>query len=397
MNIDLSEDQLTAFEIVMTALVPGAVVVLTGPAGSGKTTLVRHIIEEVENQGRCVVLGAPTGKAALRLKEVTERPADTMHRLLYATVDRDSDELVFGSPSYPCAPGDVIVIDEASMVGKKLYEEFQKWVPQQSCVLYVGDKEQLEPVRDTWGPDLDHPTALLTQVHRQALESPILAYATAVRMGKDAEWAEMYDMQDPRLQVYDVIEAARDWLLHQRRNSEDATLIAYTHKTRESMNAEMRRVLGLDDAVISVGDRLVIKSNNRDNGLRNGELVTVESIEDYDAEEQLVELTFEDMSCTVIVKLDLVDTRNGYWDWSNHVWKEAKSGKGDWNLARNSVHVHYGQCLTVHSSQGSQWDNVGFIMDASYWGLKRRDRDQARRMLYTAATRAAENLVLVTT
>ena len=398
MNIDLSDDQLNAFEVILGASEEQEVLVLTGPAGSGKTTLVRFIISELESQGRTVLLGAPTGKAALRLTEVTGREAYTMHSLLYGYVGRDEEkagELVFDDPHAPCMPGEVIVIDEASMVGSKLYTEFQKWVPASSFVIYVGDKEQLEPVKDTWGPDLDEPTALLTQVHRQALESPILAYATAVRQGKGDEWAGEYEEDDDRLQVYEGIHSAREWLLHQRRNSEDATLITFTHSTREHLNAEIRASLGLDENVISVGDRLCLKSNHKKSGLRNGELVTVTSVEPYSIDGKLVELTFEDRRCTVIVNLDLVDTRQGYYEWNNKIWKDAKAGNGDWALCRGAIHVHYGQCLTVHSSQGSQWDNVGFVMDRSYRNLKRRDRAQARRMLYTAATRAVENLVLV--
>lgn len=395
MNIQLSDDQLEAFEKVMTLLVEdGNVVTLVGPAGSGKTTLVRHIIEELGYSSTYVVLGAPTGKAALRMSEVTERHAKTMHKLLYGRASHDeNDNLVFKDPSAPCEPGDRVVLDEASMIGSKLFEEFQQYVPDSSSVLYVGDKEQLEPVNDTWGPDLDNATATLTQVHRQALESPILYFATEIRQGRGDAWMHEYDQSDRRVQAYEGLESARDWLVHQRKEGEDATLITFTHQTRRWLNDSVRAELGLDGAVLSAGDRLVVKANHKHTGLRNGELVTVKSVQ-FGSELAVVDIEEWHEPLYIVLGHIEKDARE-HFNWKREKWKEVQRGYGDWSTAARTIHVHYGQCLTVHSAQGSQWDKVGFVWDDAYNKLRRRDRDGARRMLYTAVTRAVDELVVV--
>ena len=396
MNIQLSDDQLEGFEKVMDALsVDGSVVTLVGPAGSGKTTLVRHIIEELEGKDTYVQLGAPTGKAALRMSQVSERSAKTMHKMLYGLASHDDkDNLIFSDPSAPCMPGDRVVLDEASMIGSKLFTEFQEWVPDESSVLYVGDKEQLTPVNDTWGPDLDNATATLTQVHRQALESPILSFATAIRQRDGDEWMQNeYDESDKRVQAYDGIESASEWLLKQRAENVDATLLTFTHKTRRWLNDEVRKQLSLDGAVISAGDRLMVKANHKYTGLRNGELVTVTDVMMGD---EFAQVDIEEFSEPILIKVDHVEQDSGtHFRWKKNYWELCKQGRAEWHKAKRLVHVHYGQCLTVHSAQGSQWDRVGFVWDDKFANLRRRSSEDARRLLYTAVTRAAEELVVV--
>jgi exodeoxyribonuclease-5 len=398
MNIQLSDDQLQAFEKAMDALnKDGQVATLVGPAGSGKTTLVRTIIQEMGWGGTQVILGAPTGKAALRMSEVTERHARTMHKLLYGRASHDDDDnLVFKDPSAPCMPGDRIVLDEASMIGTKLFNEFQEWVPDESSVLYVGDKEQLQPVKDSWGPDLDNATATLTQVHRQALESPILEYATWIREGDGDLWAsEKYNPEDHRVQQYDGLESARDWLVHQRREGHDATLLTFTHKSRQWLNDAIRGDLGLDGAILSPGDRLVVKANHKHTGLRNGELVTVKAVTFGETIAQVyIEEWHEPLN---IVMSHIEQDARTHFNWKREQWQKYKQGYGDWGTAARTIHVHYGQCLTVHAAQGSQWNKVGFVWDDAYSALRRRDRAGARRMLYTAVTRAIDELALVMT
>jgi exodeoxyribonuclease V len=374
---ELSRDQEEALEAILPKVGVERELSLVGPAGSGKTTLTRTIIETTE---RPVVLGAPTGKASLVLAKATGRRASTLHRLLYGTVSEDEDRNpVFGRPSAPCAPGDLLIIDESSMVGEKLYDEFMSWVPEGATVLFVGDREQLPPVRGTWGPELVNPTAALTEVHRQAQGNPIISYATAIREGRAGDFEG--DPDDPRLQMEESFHAAVQWLVGERKAGNDATLITFTHKVRKALNKAVRDELGLSEAKhpIVSGDSLVVRYNNYKLGLMNGEVVTVEDV--LDTTGGVLEVVLKECPVPVLISVD-------------HIGGDGRDFRDLQKRFRryNLLHVHYGQCLTVHSSQGSQWDNVGFAWDNAYERMESRNPEEGRRFLYTAVTRAAENL-----
>jgi exodeoxyribonuclease-5 len=384
-SITLSPDQKVAFDtLVERTELEGEVSTLTGAAGCGKTTLMRTLIDHLVHQGRHVKLCTPTGKAAVRLSEVTGRGCETMHKALYMKVLQGQDKPVFDLPGPPCDPGDIVIIDEASMVARELYQEFQEWVPYESHVVYVGDKEQLPPVNDTWGPDLDNASAHLTEIHRQAMDNPIIVFSKAVREGWDDRWEEEhFDPDDPRIQAYGGLNVAVDWLLDQRSREEDATLITYTHNIRRRMNKAVRQKLGLDVNMMSVGDKLVVKANNPKVGLMNGEVVTVTEVDELDT---YINFRVAESPFALTMKKDLLEKPRGeFYKDTRHLRKKIP----------HLVHIHYGQCLTVHSSQGSQWKNVGFVEGSAYKRLKRKDPDTARRLKYTAITRAAENLAYI--
>jgi len=390
-DVDLSADQEEAFEKVMEQLlIDGSVVVLTGPAGTGKTTLERTILQELDGT-HTTVLGAPTGKAAQRMSEVTGRDASTMHKLLYGRPEEEADgSLHFRDPHAPCCWGDRVILDEASMINEALYKDFQDWTPAGSSVLYIGDKEQLKPVSGAWGPDFDSPTAELTTVHRQALGNPILDYATWIREGKGQRWAgERYDEEDGRVQVYDGLETAADWILDKRQHGEDATLLCFTNKVRRQLNSVVRDSLGYRSGSLSPGDMLVVRSNHAHTGLMNGSVVTVVDVQFGDAYATVQLLEVDE---PVLINLRTIETTSSaFYQWKNSVYS---SKEHSWSTCKRFLHVHYGQCLTVHSSQGSQWENVGFAWSRAYSSMQRRDRDGARRLLYTAVTRAQDNLAM---
>src|ERR687894_2958789 len=152
---------------------------LFGYAGTGKTTLARHIAEGVEGE---VAFGAYTGKAALVLRSKGCSEASTIHSMIYRS--RESDE---GGPQFvlnrqsAAAKADLIIIDECSMVDEELGRDLLSF---RRPVLVLGDPAQLPPVKGGGFFTEREPDAMLTEVHRQAQDSPIIRLSMAVRAGE---------------------------------------------------------------------------------------------------------------------------------------------------------------------------------------------------------------------
>lgn len=386
--MDLSPDQETALSACLVSIKANRETVLVGVAGSGKTTLMNALI--AQTTGR-VVLACPTGKAAHRLAQVTGRTAVTIHRLLYRSVEEVGDELVFSEPHAPCLSGDLIVVDEASMVGSRIYRELMKYLPDGARVLWVGDSEQLEPVNDDWGPDLRNPTARLTEVHRQALGNPIIAYATAVRQGEGNEWLKTdWNPEDGHISVEAGAHPAMVWYLSALDRGADVTLVTFTHKVRRAFNESVRANMKVDGKKLAPGDKILVKTNRQQAGLMNGQVLTVKSLSRLSQRyrrDPVFRVLVREQEGAILVNTDLIEKQpRDFWNW----YKALPDFRKDHRL----VHIWYGNCLTVHSSQGSQWDEVGFLWDDSFKRMRTREKEGARRFLYTAITRAAEKLAI---
>jgi len=377
MAVDLSTDQASARAQIHAALAAGDVVsVLVGPAGSGKTTLMRALLDDI-GKSRPVVLVCPTGKAAARLSEVTGRKASTIHRALYGRVDSDGVKLTFGARKAPCPPQGLIVCDEASMVDATLHGDLTAQLPPGAQLLYVGDREQLPPVRGAWGPDFSAPTAALTAIHRQAADSPIVQLAHAIRTGQPFQGWQ--DGACERRVAADPV----SWLAAEIQSGVDTTLITATNKRRTAINAAVRAALGQGDAPISPGDRLVNLINQDALGMMNGEVRVVEKAHraagpSWMHRAELWEVTLQGGD-VIFVNTDLIGAPVPAFK----AWRGRKK-----HLDR-VLHVDYGFCLTVHKAQGSQWTSAGFVSCPVF-----RRMSERRRLAYTAVTRAAERLVI---
>lgn len=163
---------------------------LTGGPGTGKTTIIKALIEFFYNAGCDVMLAAPTGRAAKRMKEATGYEAKTLHRLLEAgVVSDDRNKTRFARNEANQLDADVYIVDEMSMVDVFLFSAFLKAVPVGSRVIFVGDMNQLPSVgpgnifRDLIGSGY-FATSTLEKIHRQSEDSKIIVNAHLVNKGK---------------------------------------------------------------------------------------------------------------------------------------------------------------------------------------------------------------------
>ena len=185
-NIELSEKQKQALKLINE----NNVTIITGGPGTGKTTIIKNIIDIYEEKGKKVVLAAPTGRAAKRMTETTGKDASTLHRLL--EIGKIDDDSFYKSVSkYEGAPidADVIIVDEVSMMDMFLMNYLLKCVYQGTKLVLVGDIDQLPSV----GPgsvlkDLinseEIPTIKLDKIFRQAARSKIIVNAHRVNEGE---------------------------------------------------------------------------------------------------------------------------------------------------------------------------------------------------------------------
>lgn len=184
-NIQLANNQILAVKEAIS----NGVTIITGGPGTGKTTTINTIIKIFENNDQKVVLCAPTGRAAKRMSETSNKEAKTIHRLLEMGFATDSEELVFFKDEEDPIDADVIILDEASMVDIILMYNLLKAVKLGSRLLLVGDSDQLPSVgagnvlKDIIDSNVIK-TVRLNEIFRQARESMIVVNAHKINNGE---------------------------------------------------------------------------------------------------------------------------------------------------------------------------------------------------------------------
>ncbi|HWM80766.1 MAG TPA: ATP-dependent RecD-like DNA helicase [Pseudolabrys sp.] len=335
---------------------------LFGFAGTGKTTLARHIADGIDGTA---MFAAFTGKAASVMRSKGCYKASTIHSLIYRT--RESDDEV---PSFdlwdeaPASKADLLIIDECSMVDHELGRDLMSFgVP----ILVLGDPAQLPPISGG-GFFTEHPPdAMLTEVHRQAKDNPIVRLSMDIRDGRSLEagdYGETQVVEKRQLDPARVLDA-------------DQVLVG-RNATRRAYNQRMRERRGFEGTLPAAGDKLVCLRNNRKKGLFNGALWTVKERGGRNTGIMSMRLLPDDETATRGVKVS--------------VRPECFSGGIEqlpWERRKPYDEFDYGYVLTVHKSQGSQWDDV-VLFDESFAFA-----DSRERWLYTGVTRAAKKLTVV--
>lgn len=344
---------------------------LFGYAGTGKTTIAKEIAGMVSGT---VLFMCFTGKASLVLRKKGCPGAGTIHSNIYRVEEGEDGRAAFTwNPDGPVTMAKLVIVDEVSMVDEELALDLLRYGVK---VLVLGDPHQLPPVRGEGYFINAEPDFMLTEVHRQAADNPIIRMSMDVREGKRLRPGTYGDSLVVRRG--DIERSA----LAQMVLDADQVLCGL-NKTRLTFNnryRELTSMIGLTDPWLPVtGDRLVCLKNDHPRRLLNGGLWEVKGVS---------KLSFSSDVTMRVVSLDEPDIPVTEVKVPQAFFK-GEEKELDWRLLRRVDQFTYGYALTVHKSQGSQWDNVLLYDESGTF------REDASKHLYTGITRAAERVTVV--
>ena len=369
---------------------------LFGYAGTGKTTLAKHFAEGIDGT---VLFGAYTGKAAQVLRERGCENASTIHSMIYHPRDKSRKHLVelevalmveedqikraelqkeilkerenVAQPAFnkrfdsPLKDAELAIIDECSMVDARIGEDLLSFG---KPVLVLGDPAQLPPVKGVGFFTAQEPDIMLTEIHRQARDNPIISLATDVRNKKK-----------PKIGTYGESRVLKKGDLPDGEATRVDQILCGVNKFRLSGNARYRTLQGFREEYPMPGEKIVCLRNNYDDGLLNGTLWSIESVANVDSRRinfSIYPHGGSDEYCK---------------DVEAHIHHfEGRGNELIWPSKRDANEFDYGYLLTVHKAQGSQWHDV-LLYDQS-WAFKR--HGDAWRWLYTGITRASERITI---
>lgn len=351
--------------------------IITGGPGTGKTTIIRAVVEIFESWGKKIILAAPTGRAAKRLSETTRREAKTIHRLLEF---KPQEGRFKRGPNYPLK-ADALIVDEVSMVDLPLMYHLLRAVPREMRLILVGDQDQLPPV----GPgnllrDLIDSGAVevikLTEIFRQAKESLIVVNAHRVNQGLSLIYPPRQDPssdfyfihQEDEEKVFKLILKLCQVSIPRRLNlkplSTQIQVIAPMYRGLvgvDRLNIELQKALNPGPAGLKVGgkefrvgDKVMQIRNNYEKEVFNGDIGTIAQINPE--------------KFGVLV------------DFDGHLVFYEKEELSDLVLA---------YAISVHKAQGNEYQAVVMPLLTQHFIMLQRN------LFYTALTRARKLSVIV--
>jgi len=347
---------------------------LGGLAGTGKTTLIKNIHEHLKLNREDIAYAAYTGKAADVMRKKGLIGASTIHGLMYAPII-DEDGMLTGFDRVGINREiKLVVIDEASMVNLEIHEDL---LAEDVRILYVGDYGQLPPVKSEFNlmkkDDLDY---ALTKIHRQAKDSGILQLAMQARMGHNIKPGTYGKNKDAyvanSINVDSIMKADQ--------------ILCGKNDTRHMLNRVYREQLGYDDTFsegLNAGEKIIINCNNKKFSIYNGQQFIVLKRFGSKANPKMIVMEPHDYYNTD-VKLNQAIKK-----YPSKLTRVFPFRFGNEFTDKSHAQIDYGYCVTVHKAQGSEWEKV-IVFDENYIF-----RENAKRWLYTAVTRASEKLIVV--
>ena len=397
-DIELSDKQFEAIKQINES----NVCIITGGPGTGKTTIIKCVIDLYKSRGKKVVLCAPTGRAAKRMTEMTGEDASTIHRLLEIG-KFDEDRLASIDEKVAPVDADVIVVDEMSMVDVFIMNYLMKAIYLGTKVVLVGDPNQLPSVgpgnilKDLIDSD-EFPTVQLNKIFRQAARSQIIVNAHNVNKGinfidnktnsDDVEKDFFYVNESNQDRAVDlVLSLSKDRLKKYGDFDffESIQVLTPTKKGRlgtKELNKSLQEVLNpktdeieekaYGGIIFREGDRVMQIKNNYDIYWEKG---SRDNLRTYEAGTGIFNGEYGR-----IVKIDNKERQ---------MEVEFDDGKITWYAFSDLDQLEHAYAITIHKAQGSEFDVVILVIPQSSNMLL------TRNLLYTALTRAKKLLIVI--
>ncbi len=368
-RVELTEEQKQA----VVSAVNNRITIITGGPGTGKTTIIRAIIESLEKEKKQVLVAAPTGRAAKRIEEATQYPASTIHRLL--KIDPETWRFVHDDQNP--LPADAIVVDEFSMVDFYIFHSLLKAISQHTRLIIIGDKDQLPSVgpgnvlRDIINSG-HFQVIYLSRNFRQTADSLIIENAYRINSGDnlifkpytedlDFVFIKVTDEQQALEKVLRIIEYySRDYnfnssefqvLVPMYRGS--AGIDSLNYHIQEKFNPETA-VVKKEKATYKRYDKVMQLKNNYEKEIFNGEQGVVA---DFNVEKKAVIVNFD----------------SNFLEYSPEELEE----------------LTLSYAVSVHKAQGSEYDMLILVLLPTHAIMLNRE------LFYTAVTRARKKIFLI--
>ncbi len=393
------------------------VFVIRGYSGTGKSTITENIKNAGLALGYKVIIVAPTNKAVNVLKQkLSTVDVETVHKLLYGSPDDDSgDNWTLKTSFHGC----VLIIDECSMLDKDRYQDLLTSASFNNVLIFTGDTFQLEPVGTDSGVFKLPNSYTLTEVKRQANQSPILKLATVIRSINSPVC--YINHEDEQILVYAFLNGLINEYVRFYEQGQDCIFVTDTNKQRVSINNKIRALLGVDRAAINRNEQLISISNG--DFYSNGETFKAGDIKDikrvqfayldyYKARHSITVVCFLNKTADSIWSpvmmiedyekpslyhsqvMSMVyqhhkERRENHEEYKAHPLEEALPSAfftkedGKRGISKKLIVCTFGYAISCHKSQGSQWENV-FIFQS--WKDAKWNN---ARWFYTALTRSS--------
>ena len=362
--------------------------VIAGYAGVGKSTLIKFIIAALRLDPEYVAYISYTGKAAQVLRNKGCPNSMTAHRLLYnSRVNKDGNYIHI--PKNNLYPYKLIVVDEISMLPKRMWDLLLSY---KVHVLALGDPGQLPPVGDEKNDALNHPNIFLDEVMRQAAENEIIRLTMDIRAGKELKY-----FRGETVRIVD-----RSEILKPKFFFWADQVIVGKNDTRNFVNHSMRRQFWADryeDEPLA-GDKVICLHNDWDcvnetnDALVNGMTGHIASLW-YTNDNPFMEKTPKiDFQPEIENTAPFYSLEIDYKLLMEHTPLVTRGPQGTWKHIPKSYQPQefdYGYAVTCHKAQGSEFNKV-IVLEEYFMSASREDHI---KWLYTAATRAAQKLIIV--